>query len=536
MPDLLFKPPSEVFRDLFDVNTPKIPKIGYKSIVSILSIALVLSVLGMLFYIYKLSSNTLIFIVGIVIISVLLGYTVKYESSFDKIIKSPAFYWTLISIFVLLPICILLYIFKADLIYILFAIANALHLIDPAQRKALIDCIKSHIGIILGPIFLSIILFYAIRDPKALTSNANSYFLVISAVMMMSFGLFSSLPDFSETPYMPFLVGGILILLVSFASYYSSYFTPTVIATIANFLRILILLMIVIGLAIGYKIFADRIKSLKGWPGFLANFLFYIPCMLSDGLEYLLQQYNITPNIVFILLLIEIVLVLGYFYIPVIIQKTIRKTAIVLQNKPVYLDKEVNVGNIEKFLFKPLGDKALYIEDKDRYRRNYCINMWVFLNIQPSSNSAYANETTIFNYNNHPRITYKNQSSNKRLKSRNIYTFYFSNTQDGNIDDKGRTSAHYEVSIPNQKWNFLSLNYFESKVDLYVNGNLERTFYFTNNIPDYSSTDSILLGSDNGLSGAICNVTYNKKPLTSEQVALLYNSNYFKNPPVDFIQ
>jgi hypothetical protein len=105
--------------------------------------------------------------------------------------------------------------------------------------------------------------------------------------------------------------------------------------------------MIVVGLAIGYKIFADRIKSLKGWPGFLANFLFYIPCMLSDGLEYLLQQYKITPNIVFVLLLIELVLVLGYFYIPVIIQKTIRKTAIVLQNKPVYLDKEVNVGNIE---------------------------------------------------------------------------------------------------------------------------------------------------------------------------------------------
>jgi hypothetical protein len=531
MSDLLFKPPSEVFDDIFDVKIP-----GYESIVSILSIALVLLVLGTIFNIYKLSSDTLIFVVGIVITSVLLGYTVEYKSSFDKIMQSTAFYWTLMSIFVLLPICIFLYIFKTDVIFILFTIANALHLIDPAQRNALLDCIKSHIGIILGPIFLSIILFYAIRDPQALTSNSSSYFLVISAVMILCFGLFSSLPDFSETPYMPFLIGGIILFLVSFGSYYSSYLTPAVIATIANFLRVLIMLMIVVGLAIGYKIFSDRIKSLKGWPGFLANFLFYIPCMLSDGLEYLLQQYKITPNIVFVLLIIELLLALGYFYIPVVIQKTIRKTAIVLQNKPVYLDKEVTVGNIKNFLFKPLGEKVLYIEDKDRYMRNYCINMWVFLNIQPSSNSAYANETNIFNYNNHPRITYKNQSSNKRLKSRNIYTFYFSNTQDGKIDDNGRTSAHYEVSIPNQKWNLLSLNYFESKVDLYINGNLERTFYFANNIPDYSSTDSVLLGSDNGLAGAICNVTYNKKPLTTEQIALLYNSNYFKNPPVDFIQ
>jgi hypothetical protein len=247
-----------------------------------------------------------------------------------------------------------------------------------------------------------------------------------------------------------------------------------------------------------------------------------------------LQQYSITPNIVFILLIIELILALGYFYIPKIIKKSIKKTAIILQDKPVYLDKERNVGNIENFLFKPLGDKIFYIENKKEYRTNYCINMWIFLNIQPSSNAAYANETTIFNYNNHPRITYKNNSDNKRLKNRNIYTFYFSNTQDGSTAENGNTSAKYEVSIPNQKWNFLSFNYFESKVDLYINGNLERTFYFTNNIPDYSPNDSVLLGSNGGLTGAICNVTYNKRPLTSEQIATLYNMNYFKNPPVDF--
>jgi len=82
----------------------------------------------------------------------------------------------------------------------------------------------------------------------------------------------------------------------------------------------------------------------------------------------------------------------------------------------------------------------------------------------------------------------------------------------------------------------MSFNYFESKVDLYINGNLERTFYFANNIPDYSPMDKILLGSDNGVTGAICNVTYNKTPLTSEQIATLYNTNYFKNPPIDFIE
>uniref|UniRef100_A0A6C0HHM6 Uncharacterized protein n=1 Tax=viral metagenome TaxID=1070528 RepID=A0A6C0HHM6_9ZZZZ len=534
----LFKNPTEVFSELFNDYTNYI---GFIIILIILSIILLVLVGVPLYYMVNniAFSSKFFFIIAIVIVCVFIWYVVNNQAWFNKCIEDPAGFWTIITLFVLLPTCGFLYMYRKDLINILFKLATAIHLfdlVDPHSRMLLINCIKDNIGIILAPMFLSVLLYYATRDPNALTNNASSYFLFIVGAMILSFGIYSSLPNFSESPSMLFLVGGVVLLLIAMIVYFYSYITPRVVTIVSNFMRILILLMIVIGLAIGQKVFAERIKSLKGWPGFFANFLFYIPCMVSDGLEYLLQQYKITPNVVFVLLILEVILALGYYYIPVIIQKTISKTSIILQNKPVYLDKERNVGNIEKFLFKPLGDKIVYVENQDRYRRNYCINMWVFLNIEPSSNAAYANETNIFNYNNHPRIAYKNEStSNARLKDRNIYIFYFSNTQDGNVADNGNVSANYEVSIPNQKWNLLTLNYFESKVDLYINGNLERTFYFTNNIPDYASTDSVLLGSDNGLAGAICNVSYNKIPLTAEQIATMYNTNYFKNPPVDFI-
>ena len=182
----------------------------------------------------------------------------------------------------------------------LFKLSSALYINDYAKQQLLIDCIKNNIGIIIGPIFLACLLYYATHDPKALTNNSSTYVLFIGALVIVSFGIYSSLPDFSKSPYMPFLVGGIALLGISMAGYFSSYLTPSVISTIGNFMRILVLLMIVVGLAIGYKLFSERIKSLTGWKGFFANFLFYIPCMLSDGLEYLLQQYNITPNIVFI--------------------------------------------------------------------------------------------------------------------------------------------------------------------------------------------------------------------------------------------
>jgi hypothetical protein len=229
-------------------------------------------------------------------------------------------YWITIA-FVIVLLCIFIYVFKEDVKHILFKLGSALYVTDSAKRQLLLDCIKNNIGIILGPVFLAAILYYATNDPHALTNNTSSYVIFIGTIIIICFGLYSSLPDFSKSSYMPFLIGGIALLLVSIAGYFSSYITPAVISTLSNFMRILVLLMIVVGLAIGYKMFSERIKSLTGWKGFFANFLFYIPCMLSDGLEYLLQQYHITPNIVFILLIIELLLALGYFYIPKILQK-----------------------------------------------------------------------------------------------------------------------------------------------------------------------------------------------------------------------
>jgi hypothetical protein len=48
--------------------------------------------------------------------------------------------------------------------------------------------------------------------------------------------------------------------------------------------------------------------------------------------------------------------------------------------------------------------------------------------------------------------------------------------------------------------------------------------------------DSIKIGSDNGLYGAICNVNYYKSPLQESQLVNMYNLYYNKNPPVDFIE
>jgi hypothetical protein len=104
----------------------------------------------------------------------------------------------------------------------------------------------------------------------------------------------------------------------------------------------------------------------------------------------------------------------------------------------------------------------------------------------------------------------------------------------------------YPVTLPDQKWNQIVLNYSNSTVDLFINGNLERTFYlagkdippdiFNGNpdtfLPQYNDLDSITVGDTNGIDGGICNVVYYRQPLTTEQIIFTYNQMVNSNPPV----
>ena len=442
------------------------------------------------------------------------------------------------SLIIIIPLFIIYWKCSNDLKLIFNTIKTFLYLDTFEKRKELLEGLVYNIAIVILPIIMAVVIYFASNDPHALIENTSKYVIIMFIIVVGVFMVFSSLlKTESLSGYMPIVVCVALVLSIIVIKYISSYLTPTVISIASNSLKLIAILMIIIGLAIGYKFYSSRLKSLTGWKGFFINFLFYIPCLVSDGLEYLLQQYNITPNIVFILLMIELLLALAYFYIPKMLKQSMQKTEILLLNKPVFLNTETVVGKPEMFLFKPIDDydiPNITVSNVDLFRRNYCINMWVFLNAHSSANTAYKYETNIFDYNMHPRITYKNETDNKRSNDKGIYTFYFSNivsTSDKSIDD-----SKYELSLPNQKWNLITLNYFDTKADLYVNGNLERTITFSNNIPTYEMTDLVKMGKDDGVNGAICNVSYNKKPLSSTEISTLYNINYMNNPPISFIE
>ena len=167
--------------------------------------------------------------------------------------------------------------------------------------------------------------------------------------------------------------------------------------------------------------------------------------------------------------------------------------------------------------------------------------MWVFINPHPPSHLAYNKESNILTYgytDEHgvqhvkPMIRYYGGGGGKdQLIERNKYVFYFSKYPP---TEQYATSKHtfYDVTLENQKWNQIILNYNRNKVELFINGTLERTFVMTKDMPQYNDLDQITIGEENGLDGAICNITYYRHPLTPEQIALSYNSTSLSNLPI----
>jgi hypothetical protein len=384
------------------------------------------------------------------------------------------------------------------------------------------DCVKNNLALLIGAAAICIIMFFAARDTKGLTKNFNSYSMLMMIPIILGFVVLSPLFN-SNSPHLIMFGGGILALIIAVAVYYTNKLSPDIAAFGSRAMGWLGLAIIIVGLAMAVKLFSNDLKQMTGWSGFFANLLFYIPCLLNDFIDYMFLQLKTTPNTVFLLFIVEILLILFFIYYPQLMNKMTTKNEANILKKPIFLNNRIVIANSDKMLMAiPKYDTASSL-DKPRYNPNYTMDMWIHLNIQPSSSASYANETTIFDYGNgKPRISYKNSIGNSRVENADHYLIYVSNTG----DDKPIT-----ISIPNQKWNYFAFNFLDSKVDVYINGALERSVEYGKNVPSYNSSDVISVGSDKGLDGAICNINYYGIPLTDTQIATKYNVLALQNPP-----
>ena len=299
--------------------------------------------------------------------------------------------------------------------------------------------IASYVFICIVVIYLYYQIHLASTDQKSFTKNVayNIITIVVPIIFVLSLIAFTSFErDFASL----FIFGSLFFCTFIFTIYY--FLKTKVSAYIFNnyLLNTIIALLILVGLSIIFTIFSGTLRKLNGWTGFLANLLFYIPCLMRDFVKEIVSEYNTSSKTVLILFIIEIFLIIMYFFvIPVVNNKALPEKTVILSD-PVMLNTEITLPKV--------------LKDSDS---NFAISMWIYLNSMPNTKQSYTKETVIYNYfNKDPAL----------IDSPHLKISYLNNERGSNDFIMQVGTMKYNVSLPLQKWNNFVINYVTSKPEI----------------------------------------------------------------------
>ena len=376
--------------------------------------------------------------------------------------------------------------------------------------KTIETCVKSNAIFISVAIYLLIVLYFMSNDPQKLFDSKYFYTMMIAVPLIVAAVYFLKMNSFrtmTTSDFFKYTAFGLFFLLLLYI--YNNVSIPSNFVSLATgLLSLLTFGMVIVALAIVYKMFFNEIYKIPGWNGFIINLIFYIPCMLLNALEYLNKDLKQAPFAVYVLLLIEVVLILAYIYVPKII-KAATDSIIVKDGKSV-VSEPMLIKNKESLTSYALLNEA---KPGELINNKFALSLWVYVVPVPPTTYPYNSDATIFEYGNyHPRLIYNGTTNNF----------------------KAFTSAgtSHEFSMPLQAWNHVVFNYTKNNVDIFVNGKLVHTVIKRNPVEEGLSVDDVVtVGQDDGLSGGICNVTYYKSPLFQYEIENLYNLHKNKDPP-----
>jgi hypothetical protein len=436
---------------------------------------------------------------------------------------------------------------------------------DPKQRSIIIQY-GTKFGITIALILYFIFILNLIRNDKSSLSNTNMALYLVGIIVpliIFCYFIFSTIEDKKNLVIvfvMIFIVSIMLLKsvvpsfnrsILTIIDYFIEFIRLPPLSDTTSFLiilslKILLFCIIIVALSIIYNVFLNETYRQKGILGFIFYFLFLIPCLVNDYVRYLFQEFITTPQVVYVLLVIEIVLILLYIYLPKLLSKIYRPDSNKILLNPTYFYYETIISDIKPFVnhgeVNQLGTKMNNSIDgqliNNRILKSYCISMWMITN-QPSIGDKQ--ECMMFRYGDslNPYVGCPYIS----CKSNGYWKFVLSNTLRNNRDiendynvkrDPEGNVLKTELKVPMQRWNYVVLNYHDSEVDIFINGVLRETLSLGENIPEFQNDMNITIGSDdNLLHGAICNVEVSPSNMNLTQIAQTYNLLKLKNPPVN---
>jgi len=344
------------------------------------------------------------------------------------------------------------------------------------------------------------------------------------------------------------------------------------------------LFIVVVFLSLVYRFF-DIGTYLKNSPFFqlIYNVIMYIPCLfiylIETPIHYLIpssitknanlsvkdafnNEYTKTNIGSFILLLIMILLLLIYMFFPYLTEKIQLQGGKQITNQTIYTNKQADLFTMQQLTNMSTPDYQ------------YGLSFWLYIDSEPPSTSnLYLSNGSVLNFAETPNILYngvKNtliftqKYSRENIDISNVDMSEFLYNRGFNVSDnpngtkrtntrttkEGRhymrdgsnniihfdKNANKEIfrleNIQLQKWNHIALNLYNGTMDIFYNGQLVKSQPGV--VPWIDVSSFLTIGSNNGISGGICNMTFFNKPLTYTQIYYLYELFKNKTPPITY--
>ena len=365
----------------------------------------------------------------------------------------------------------------------------------------------------------NIILLIAIRvvlNSKNISSS-EIYGYVLTAGLLMTMSLLYTL----KTTMNLLTVSIMLVVMVAFMSiiYQFDLTTSSVHEQAFRYTTYIIgSLSILVGLAMISNSVMRHFSNATGITGFIINFIFFLPCLIGDFTEFIKNEFNLTPPVVYIMFAFEMLLLLTFAAISYIPKLTMDLGGTPIVNEAIFLDSA--------YVFNNVNPKT---ETKDLMKKEtshiYAISLWTFVNQRTHSSDG---NTNIFAYGSEnggwkPKMEFVSAKDDYKDKFRDTYR----------VTVGPEPKSSFIIEVPSQIWNNFVFNYNGDVVDLFINGVLERSVKC---MPKHNdATDQFIAGEASGLYGAICNVTYYDKPLSLYEITSAYNLLNGHNPPINNI-
>lgn len=274
------------------------------------------------------------------------------------------------------------------------------------------------------------------------------------------------------------------------------------------------LISLFFGLAVLYLVFKPIAK--KGLTNnkffkLLEDFVFYIPCLIINIVDYLKKQWEITTPTVLIILAFEVVFITIYFVIPYLYKFINVSGGKQMLKDPIYIDYATTLGPFQNISVEDIQNLKA-----KKFDYNFSLSAWFRLNPQePGIRPSYSKWTNILSFGNKPRIEFNALYNKFRVRT--------------GLNNGEQVLIYTTQSLPFQKWNNIVVNYYGGTMDIFLNGELVSS---RPNVVPCLSYDTVVAGEHNGLEGGICNVTYHKTPLSKRNIEFLYKLLSTKQTPV----